>query len=58
MHAVTTSGETTDLVSALHLYRSLGFSEYGRLADFVAVGDDRFDKVFYMLDFRREADHR
>lgn len=37
---------------ALHLYRSLGFTEYGRLPDFVAVGNRRYDKVFYMLDFR------
>ncbi|WP_330334320.1 GNAT family N-acetyltransferase [Streptomyces sp. NBC_00536] len=39
--------------SALHLYRSLGFSEYGRLPDFVAVGARRYDKVFCMLDLRR-----
>ncbi|MEU1365111.1 N-acetyltransferase [Streptomyces sp. NPDC005803] len=44
-----------DNTSALHLYRSLGFTEYGRLADFVAVGEHRYDKVFYMLDFRRYA---
>lgn len=37
---------------ALHLYRMLGFREYGRLPDFVAVGEKRYDKVFYMLDFR------
>ncbi|MFK8905987.1 GNAT family N-acetyltransferase [Streptomyces sp. YS-3] len=42
-----------DNTSALHLYRSLGFTEYGRLADFVAVGEHRYDKVFYMLDFRQ-----
>ncbi|TDT98389.1 ribosomal protein S18 acetylase RimI-like enzyme [Streptomyces sp. 846.5] len=41
--------------NALHLYRSLGFSEYGRLPDFVAVGARRFDKVFYMLDLRQEG---
>ncbi|WP_280723918.1 N-acetyltransferase [Kitasatospora sp. MAA4] len=40
--------------NALHLYRSLGFSEYGRLPDFVAVGTCRYDKVLYMLDFRQE----
>jgi hypothetical protein len=33
----------------------LGFSEYGRLPDFVAVGTCRFDKVFYMLDFRQDG---
>ncbi|MGK4579306.1 N-acetyltransferase family protein [Kitasatospora sp. HPMI-4] len=43
-----------DNSNALHLYRSLGFSEYGRLPDFVAVGTRRFDKVFYMLDLRPE----
>ncbi len=43
-----------DNTKALHLYRSLGFTEYGRLADFVAVGEHRYDKVFYMLDFRQQ----
>jgi ribosomal protein S18 acetylase RimI-like enzyme len=38
--------------NALRLYRSLGFTEYGRLPDFVAVGDRRYDKVFLMLDLR------
>ncbi|MEY9847811.1 N-acetyltransferase family protein [Streptacidiphilus sp. MAP5-3] len=41
-----------DNVNALQLYRSLGFTEYGRLPDFVAVGDRRYDKVFCMLDLR------
>ena len=44
-----------DNSNALHLYRSLGFTEYGRLPDFVAVGERRYDKVFCMLDFRREG---
>ncbi|MFB8029590.1 GNAT family N-acetyltransferase [Streptomyces sp. NPDC056465] len=44
-----------DNTGALHLYRSLGFSEYGRLTDFVAVGEHRFDKVLYMVDFRRRS---
>ncbi|MFD7688416.1 GNAT family N-acetyltransferase [Streptomyces sp. NPDC059781] len=44
-----------DNTHALHLYRSLGFTEYGRLPDFVAVGERRYDKVFYMLDFRRQG---
>jgi ribosomal protein S18 acetylase RimI-like enzyme len=44
-----------DNSKALRLYRSLGFSEYGRLPDFVAVGTCRFDKVFYMLDFRQDG---
>ncbi|MFB7009855.1 MULTISPECIES: GNAT family N-acetyltransferase [unclassified Streptomyces] len=43
-----------DNTGALHLYRSLGFAEYGRLRDFVAVGQRRYDKVFCMLDFRQE----
>ncbi|MFB6843094.1 GNAT family N-acetyltransferase [Streptomyces sp. NPDC056361] len=42
-----------DNVHALGLYRSLGFVEYGRLPDFVAVGERRYDKVFCMLDLRR-----
>lgn len=41
-----------DNANALHLYRTLGFREYGRLPDFVAVGERRYDKVFYMLDLR------
>ncbi|MCX4791173.1 MULTISPECIES: GNAT family N-acetyltransferase [unclassified Streptomyces] len=44
-----------DNTNALHLYRSLGFTEYGRLPDFVAVGERRYDKVFYMLDFRQRG---
>ncbi|MEV6811312.1 N-acetyltransferase [Micromonospora sp. NPDC051296] len=44
-----------DNSNALHLYRSLGFTEYGRLPDFVAVGERRYDKVFYMVDFRRRG---
>lgn len=43
-----------DNSNALHLYRSLGFTEYGRLPDFVAVGTRRYDKVLYLLDFRQE----
>lgn len=44
-----------DNANALHLYRSLGFTEYGRLPGFVAVGEHRYDKVFHMLDFRRQG---
>ncbi|MYW18504.1 GNAT family N-acetyltransferase [Streptomyces sp. SID2955] len=44
-----------DNTNALQLYRSLGFTEYGRLPDFVAVGEHRYDKVFYMLDLRRQS---
>ncbi|MET7301593.1 N-acetyltransferase [Embleya sp. NPDC005575] len=41
-----------DNVNALHLYRSLGFVEYGRLHDFVAIGSARYDKVFCSVDLR------
>jgi ribosomal protein S18 acetylase RimI-like enzyme len=41
-----------DNAGALHLYRSLGFTEYGRLKDFVAVGHRRYDTVFCALDLR------
>lgn len=44
-----------DNSAALHLYRSLGFTEYGRLPGFVAVGELRYDKVFCMMDFRHEG---
>ena len=44
-----------DNANAQRLYRSLGFIEYGRLRDFVAVGQQRYDKVCYLLDFRREG---
>jgi ribosomal protein S18 acetylase RimI-like enzyme len=37
---------------AANLYRSLGFREYGRLPQFVAVGERRFDKVLYLRDLR------
>ena len=42
-----------DNEAALTLYRSLGFNEYGRLVDFVAVGHLRYDKVLYAIDLRR-----
>jgi ribosomal protein S18 acetylase RimI-like enzyme len=41
-----------DNLDAQSLYSSLGFVEYGRLAEFVAVGDRRLDKVFMVLDLR------
>jgi ribosomal protein S18 acetylase RimI-like enzyme len=41
-----------DNVPAAALYESLGFRRYGRLERFVAVGDDRWDKLFYALDLR------
>ncbi|MFI5860416.1 GNAT family N-acetyltransferase [Streptomyces sp. NPDC051546] len=44
-----------DNTRALRLYSSLGFTEYGRLPRFVAVGERRYDKVLCMLDFRPHA---
>ncbi|MFE3634227.1 GNAT family N-acetyltransferase [Streptomyces sp. NPDC059168] len=41
-----------DNTEALRLYQSLGFTEYGCLPRFVAVGERRYDKVFCMLDLR------
>ena len=41
-----------DNQTAAQLYASLGFEQYGRLRGFVAVGDLRYDKVFYALDLR------
>ncbi|GGX89177.1 hypothetical protein GCM10010510_37990 [Streptomyces anandii JCM 4720] len=41
-----------DNTPALALYRSLGFTEYGRLPGFVAVGERRHDKVFCKVDLR------
>lgn len=41
-----------DNTRALGLYHSLGFTDYGRLPGFVAVGELRYDKVLCMLDLR------
>jgi ribosomal protein S18 acetylase RimI-like enzyme len=41
-----------DNVRAQHLYESLGFTEYGRLPNFVAFGDRRYDMAMFMLDLR------
>lgn len=38
--------------AAMALYESLGFSVCGRLPDFVAVGDERWDRVLYRRDLR------
>jgi RimJ/RimL family protein N-acetyltransferase len=38
--------------AAMALYESYGFEVYGRLPDFVAVGDERWDRVLYRLDLR------
>ncbi len=37
---------------AARLYESLGFKKYGALERFVAVGERRYDKLFYALDLR------
>ncbi|MCX5205666.1 GNAT family N-acetyltransferase [Streptomyces sp. NBC_00237] len=52
---ILTLDARADNTHALSLYRSLGFTEYGRLPGFVAVGEHRYDKVFYMLDFRQQS---
>ena len=38
--------------AAMALYESYGFVVSGRLPDFVAVGDERWDRVLYRLDLR------
>jgi ribosomal protein S18 acetylase RimI-like enzyme len=37
---------------AIRLYERLGFHEFGRLADFVASGSERWDKVLMAIDLR------
>lgn len=41
-----------DNTAAILLFGSLGFREYGRLPDFVAVGDQRYDRILCVLDLR------
>jgi ribosomal protein S18 acetylase RimI-like enzyme len=41
-----------DNTRALRLYQSLGFTEYGRLTDYAAFGERRYDMVMCKLDFR------
>jgi ribosomal protein S18 acetylase RimI-like enzyme len=41
-----------DNTAAHELWLSRGFVEYGRITDFVAVGDARYDKTFWVLDLR------
>ncbi|MFK0290130.1 GNAT family N-acetyltransferase [Streptomyces sp. NPDC090442] len=52
---VLTLDARADNAHALRLYRSLGFREYGRIPGFVAIGERRWDKVCYLLDFRAET---
>jgi ribosomal protein S18 acetylase RimI-like enzyme len=49
---VLTLDQRADNERAAALYESLGFRLYGRLERFVAVGDRRWDKLFYALDLR------
>jgi ribosomal protein S18 acetylase RimI-like enzyme len=41
-----------DNAAAISLFGSLGFREYGRLPDFVAVGGERYDRILCVLDLR------
>jgi ribosomal protein S18 acetylase RimI-like enzyme len=41
-----------DNLRAHALWRSRGFVEYGTLADFVAVGEVRYDKTLWVLNLR------
>jgi ribosomal protein S18 acetylase RimI-like enzyme len=49
---VVACGSRAGNTGALHLYQSLGFTEYGRLKDFVAIGSHRYDMVLCALDLR------
>jgi ribosomal protein S18 acetylase RimI-like enzyme len=44
-----------DNAPAIALYETLGFHQYGRIERFVAVGERRYDKLFYALDLRLTA---
>ncbi len=39
--------------AAQALYESLGWERYGVLPDFIAVGEDRYDRLLYSLRLRR-----
>jgi ribosomal protein S18 acetylase RimI-like enzyme len=41
-----------DNATAIRMWESCGFVQYGRLPDFVAVGATRYDKTFWVLDLR------
>ncbi len=40
--------------AAMALYERMGFVEYGRLADYIAIDDERWDNVYYALDLRTD----
>lgn len=42
--------------AAMALYERVGFVEYGRLADYIAIADERWDNVYFALDLRTEDD--
>lgn len=42
--------------AAIALYEKMGFKEYGRIPDYVAIGDERWDNVYMALDLRNAAD--
>lgn len=43
--------------AAMHVYERLGFKEYGRIADFVAIDNQRWDNVYFSLDLRGAEEH-
>lgn len=43
--------------AAMHLYERLGFVEYGRIPDFVAIDNERWDNVYFSLDLRGPEEH-
>lgn len=42
--------------AAMALYEHFGFKEYGRLPNYIAIGDERWDNVFYAIDLRDSTD--
>ncbi|MGH3425726.1 MAG: GNAT family N-acetyltransferase [Nocardioidaceae bacterium] len=43
--------------AAMHVYERLGFKEYGRIPDFVAIDNERWDNVYFSLDLRGPEEH-
>lgn len=43
--------------AAMHVYERLGFEEYGRIPDFVAIDNERWDNVYFALDLRGPEEH-
>lgn len=43
--------------AAMHVYERLGFEEYGRIPDFVAIDNERWDNVYFSLDLRGPEEH-